>query len=323
MQIRRAERKKAKLRLGITGASGSGKTMGALEIAKGMGGKIGMIDTESGRGELYANNYEYDVIRLEAPYTTDKYISAIKLFEKNDYDILIIDSMSHAWIGEGGVLSVVDNGGGWFAAGGRKGSSQQNALVDAIISSKMHIITTLRAKTEYVIEKNDKGKNEPRKIGLAPVQRDGLEYEFTVFMSMSQENIAHVTKDNTQLFNNEFFKLTPQMGEKLMTWLNEGSEPAVKVDLKEQFITIILPEIIKEFEECYLLDDLQQCFNEQRRKYGVTPDHYASKEFIEAKDKRKEEIISEEIVEEQPLDMPPIATAFKNSQTLTQLAQGI
>lgn len=307
MMIRKAERKKAKLRLGISGASGSGKTWSALEIATGMGGKIGMIDTEAGRGELYANDFDYDVYRLEAPYTVDKYISAIKMFENAGYENLIIDSLSHAWMGDGGVLTVVDNGGGWFAAGGRKGSSQQNALIEAIISSKMHIITTLRAKTEYVMEKNDKGKNEPRKVGLAPIQKDGLEYEFTVFMSINQENIAHVTKDNTKMFNQEFIKPTKKMGKKLIDWLNTGT------DIENHFNEVIFPQILNDINQC-------QDLNELRMKYSEHLTFYKNELvnnmeiFIAAKDKRKEELLSEE----SDFIPPVIPTGFKNSQALVQ-----
>lgn len=223
MLIRKAERKQAKLRLGIIGSSGSGKTWSALEIATGMGGKIGMIDTESGRGELYANDFNYDVLRLDAPFSPDRYIAAIKEFQNAGYDTLIIDSLSHAWVGEGGVLSIVDRAGSnSFTSGWREATPKQNALVNAIITSKMHIIVTMRVKTEYVIELNAKGKNEPRKVGLAPVQRDGLEYEFTIFMDINLENIAHVTKDNTKLFNQQYIKPTKEMGQQIMLWLNDG-----------------------------------------------------------------------------------------------------
>ena len=224
MQIRKAERRKAKLRLAIAGSSGSGKTWSALEIATGMGGKIGLIDTEAGRGELYGNNFEYDIIRLEAPYSPQRYIQAIKEFEKAGYDILIVDSLSHAWSGEGGVLSIVENAGGSFQAGWKKGTPQQNSLIDAITTSKMHIIATMRVKTEYVVEQNEKGKSAPKKVGLAPVQRDQIEYEFTMFMSINQEHMAHVMKDNTGMYDQEFVKPSKELGEKLMEWLNSGAE---------------------------------------------------------------------------------------------------
>ena len=104
MEFRKAERKKAKLRLGITGTAGSGKTYGALLVAKGLGGKTALIDTENGSGDLYASQFDYDVGSIEAPYEIQKYIQAIHDAEKAGYEIIIIDSLSHAWAGEGGLL---------------------------------------------------------------------------------------------------------------------------------------------------------------------------------------------------------------------------
>jgi hypothetical protein len=284
MQIRKAERKKAKLRLGISGASGSGKTWSALEIATGMGGKIGMIDTESGRGELYGNDFQYDIIRLEAPYSPDRYIEAIKTFEKSGYDIVIIDSLSHAWTGEGGVLSIVEKNGGQFQNGWKVGTPKQNALVDALINSKMHILITLRVKSEYVVEKNEKGKNEPRKIGLSPVQRDGLEYEFTVFMDIdNQQHIAHITKDNTKLFDQQYIKPSKEMGIKLMEWLNNG------VDMRERFVNVLLPWAIIQLNNCQSLTELKEQFSTFYNQYNL--DFPSEMEvFIAAKDKKKEEL---------------------------------
>jgi hypothetical protein len=287
MQIRRAERKKAKLRLGISGASGSGKTWSALEIATGMGGKIGMIDTESGRGELYGDDFEYDIIRLTAPYSPDRYIEAIRTFEDAGYDTLIIDSLSHAWNAEGGVLSLVDKAGGnSFTNGWRTVTPKQNALIDSIINCKLHVICTLRVKTEYIVERNNQGKAEPKKVGLSPVQRDGLEYEFTLFMDMSQEHIAHVTKDNTKLFDQEYIKPCKKMGNDIMGWLNTGLDTS-----PEYFKENILPEIINEIESTHTKDELKSVYGKHYHKYIK---QYGN-EFIpaiDAKDKKKHEFDS-------------------------------
>lgn len=314
MLIRKAERKKAKLRLGISGPSGSGKTWSALEIATGMQGKIGMIDTEAGRGELYGSDFEYDLIRLDAPYSPERYIEAIKTFEKSGYDILIIDSLSHAWVGEGGVLSIVDKAGSnSFTQGWRVGTPKQNALVEAIVTSKIHIITTLRTKTEYVVEKNDRGKAEPRKIGLSPIQRDGLEYEFTLFMDINQEHIAHITKDNTKMFDQQYIKPSKEMGEQLIVWLNSGIDV---VDAKQNFINITLPQALEELLECESLKDLQQHHTNFTRQYkNEFPDLIEA--YIAAKDKRKEELL----LEGTATNEVPILLNNKYPQTLTNLAE--
>lgn len=233
MKIRKAERKKAKLRLGISAPSGAGKTYSSLLIAHGITGdweKVGLIDTENGSGDLYAHLGDYSVIPIEAPFTPDKYIEAIKMFEANGFGCVIIDSLSHAWAGEGGILDIQ----GAITAASRSGNSytawrevtpKHNALVNAILQSKCHVIATMRAKTEYVQEKNDNGKTEIKKVGLAPIQRDGMEYEFTVMLDLSINHTATASKDRTSLFDGQFFKPSVETGAKLLDWLETGIDP--------------------------------------------------------------------------------------------------
>jgi len=228
MQIRKAVRQKAKLRLGIAAPSGAGKTYSSLLLAMGLGGKIGLIDTESGSGDLYAHLGDYDIIPITAPYTAAKYREAIKAFEQAGYSVIIVDSLSHAWAGEGGLLDkqgkIADGGGNGFAAW-RKVTPDHNALVEAMLQSPCHIIATMRSKQEYVLEKDDKGKMAPKKVGMAPVQREGMEYEFTVCFDMDVEHNAHATKDRTSLFDGLYFKITQDTGKKLLAWLEQGIEP--------------------------------------------------------------------------------------------------
>jgi hypothetical protein len=230
MQIRKAERKKSKLRLGLCGPSGVGKTRGALEIAKGLGGNIIMIDTEHGSGELYVHICPFDVISLAAPYSPQRYVEAIKMAEKGGYTTLIIDSLSHAWAGEGGVLEMADKA----AKASRSGNSytawrdvtpHHNKLVEAILSSPLHIIVTMRTKTEYAMEINEKGKTAPKKVGLAPIQREGMEYEFTVVLDISHDgHVASASKDRTELFDGKPDVITTKTGKMLLEWLNSGKE---------------------------------------------------------------------------------------------------
>lgn len=227
MQIRKAERKKAKLRLGIAAPSGAGKTYSALLMAFGLGGTIGLIDTEHGSGDLYANLGNYDIIPIEAPYTVSKYVQAIKAFEDAGYTTIIIDSLSHAWAGDGGLLDkqgkMADRGTNSFAAW-RTITPEHNALVDAMLRSPCHIIATMRAKQEYVLETNDKGKQQPKKVGMAPVQREGMEYEFTVMLDVDMHHIASASKDRTSLFDGRFFKIGHQTGKELLGWLETGTD---------------------------------------------------------------------------------------------------
>lgn len=234
MQIRKAVRKKARLRLGLVAPSGAGKTFSALQLAFGLGGKIGMIDTEHGSGDLYANQGEYDIINIEAPYTVAKYQEAITAFENEGYNVIIIDSLSHAWAGDGGLLDkqgkIADSGKGNGYTAWRQITPEHNALIDAMLQSPCHIIATMRAKTEYVIEKNERGKDVPRKVGMAPIQREGMDYEFSVVLDIDQNHVASSSKDRTGLFDGSYFKVTRETGQQLLAWLEEG-EPGPDVEM--------------------------------------------------------------------------------------------
>jgi len=248
MQIRKAERKKAKLRLGIAAPSGAGKTYSALLMAFGIGGKIGLIDTEHGSGDLYAHLGEYDVIAIEAPYTVAKYTQAIKAFEDAGYSTIIIDSLSHAWAGDGGLLDkqgkMADRGTNSFAAW-RTITPEHNNLVDAMLRSPAHIIATMRAKQEYVLETNDKGKQQPKKVGMAPVQREGMEYEFTVMLDVDMQHIASASKDRTGLFDGRFFKISTETGKELLEWLQTGVDTPDVAAILKSLSASATPEILR------------------------------------------------------------------------------
>lgn len=239
IQIRKAVRKKAKLRLGIAAPSGAGKTYSALLMAFGIGGPVGVIDTEHGSADLYSDMGDYDIINIESPYTVDKYRAAIKAFEDAGYNIIIIDSLSHAWAGDGGLLDkqgkIADaspSGNSYTAW--RKVTPEHNALVEAMLSSPCHIIATMRSKQDYVQEQNDKGKTVVKKVGMAPVQRDGMEYEFTTMLEIDMNHVANATKDRTRLFDGQYFKIEKKHGAALLNWLDSGEEAPQKVSSSER-----------------------------------------------------------------------------------------
>lgn len=226
IQIRKAERTKAKLRLAIAGPSGAGKTMGSLKLAKGLGGKVILIDTERGSGDLYADLMDYDVITLEPPFKPDKLIEALNLAEQAGYDVIIVDSLSHFWADEGGLLDQADK---MESAGKNRFTlwaeitPQHRRLVNALLNSPKHIVATMRSKQSYEMEKDEKtGKNTVKKMGLAPVQREGMEYEFTVFFDVDSGHNAKASKDRTNMFGNEIFRLDEATGKRILTWLNSG-----------------------------------------------------------------------------------------------------
>ena len=247
LELRRSERRKSKLRLGISGPAGSGKTYSSLKMAYGISkdwSKVALIDTENGSGDLYADLGEYSVITITAPYTPERYIEAIKLCEAAGMEVVIIDSLSHAWAGEGGLLDqqgkIADNSksGNSYAAW-RTITPKHNALVEKMLATECHVIATLRAKTEYVQEKDQNGKTIIRKVGMQSIQKDGMEYEFTIFFDIGQGHVANATKDRTSLFGDRYFTPNEQIGEELKEWLESGKEPPFKVtkDIIERLIS--------------------------------------------------------------------------------------
>ena len=225
--FKKAERKQAKLRLALSGPSGSGKTTGALLIAKGLGGKIAVLDTERGSASLYADLVDFDTVELGPPYTPERYIEVIREAEKAGYDTLILDSITHEWNGEGGILQIVDTvartrlkGNSYMAW--NEGTPRHQKFIDAMLASPLHIIATMRSKSVYVETEKGNGKKTYEKQGTAPQQRDGLEYEFTAVLDLSIDgNLATASKDRTRLFRDPLV-ISEDTGHKLLEWLNSG-----------------------------------------------------------------------------------------------------
>lgn len=256
--FKKAERKVSFLRAAFCGPSGSGKTYSSLLLARGLvgeNGKIAVIDTERGSASLYSDLTDFDVAELQPPYTPKRYIELIKE-AYNKYDVLVIDSLTHGWAGIGGVLEMHDNAtkvqrNSYMAW--RDVTPEHNLLVDTLLSSPCHIVCTMRSKTAYEIQENN-GKKAPVKVGMAPIQREGMEYEFTVVWDISVDsNIAVASKDRTQLWKNRCEVFGIEHGKELARWLFSGdmyNEENIQQQLascttKEEFSTLWRSLLIK------------------------------------------------------------------------------
>lgn len=221
-KFEKASKKKAKLRAAIFGPSGAGKTFTALRMAKGMGGKIALIDTEHRTASKYADRFEFDTCDLQKSDIVD-YVEAIS--SASEYDVLIIDSMSHGWRS---LLEEVDRlamtkyrGNTWSAWS--EGTPKQAAMVEALLSFPGHIIATMRSKTEWTTEQTGNGKSKPVRIGLSPDQGKGIEYEFDLLMEMNTEHFATIIKDRSGKFQDQIIeKPSEQFGADLAAWLSDG-----------------------------------------------------------------------------------------------------
>lgn len=227
--FKKATKAQAKLRISIFGPSGSGKTYTSLLLAASLGGPVALIDTERGSASKYAGDVtDFDALELTS-YEPAKYIRAIGEAAKERYPVLVIDSLSHAWSGKGGILEQKDAKGGRFDAW-KELTPQQTDLLEAILAYPGHVIVTMRSKTEYVIDQveNRAGKlvSTPRKVGLAPVQRQDLEYEFDVVLRLDADNVAHVEKTRcSALAGLSIRHPGAPLADLLTAWLSDGAAP--------------------------------------------------------------------------------------------------
>ena len=230
MNIQKAERKKAKIKLGLQGPSGSGKTYSALLMAFGLTedwNKVAVIDTENHSASLYAHLGGYNVLHLQAPYSPEKYIEAIRCCIKAGMEVVIIDSISHEWEGSGGILDTHSQMTGNSFTAWAKLTPRHNAFVQEILQSPIHILATIRAKQDYVlVDKN--GKMVPEKVGLKGITRDGMDYEFTLVFDLDIKHNATANKDRTSLFiDKPEFKINTATGKMILEWCNSGKDITV------------------------------------------------------------------------------------------------
>ena len=227
MQLRKATRKKAKIRLGLSAVSGGGKTYSAILIAKGLTGdlsKVAVIDTENGSADLYAHLGAFNVLPLTAPFTPERYIEAIRTCEKAGMEVIIIDSISHEWDGKGGCLEIVESLGGKYQDWA-KVTPRHQAFLEAILHSPSHVITTVRRKQDYEMTKDGNGKVKVEKGGLREITREGFEYELTINLEMDIRHHATASKDRTDLFMGKpAFIPSEKTGEIIAAWCELGEE---------------------------------------------------------------------------------------------------
>lgn len=263
LQIQKAQRNKAKIKIGLQGASGSGKSMSALLLAYGLCNsweKIVVIDSENNSAHLYSHFGGYNVIGISAPFNPEKYIEALALTVKAGMEVVIIDSISHEWEGVGGIIDLHGSMTGNSFTNWNKITPRHNAFVNAILQSPVHVLTTIRTKQDYVlVEKN--GKQVPEKVGLKGITRDGMDYELTIVFDLDIKHNATVSKDRTGIFSNETeFKITADVGRRILDWCNTGGELSVPSNRNIQAETLSLQEKIP---LCKTVDELLALYKAQ------------------------------------------------------------
>ncbi|RPD45167.1 AAA family ATPase [Paracnuella aquatica] len=227
MQLRKATRKKAKIRLGLSAVSGGGKTYSALLVAHGIcddWSKVAIIDSENNSADLYAHLGDFNVLPISAPFSPEKYVEAIHTCEKAGMEVIIVDSITHEWDGKGGCLEIVEQLGGKYQDWA-KVTPRHQAFIDAIIQSPCHMITTVRRKQDYEMIKDGNGKVKVEKGGLKEITREGFEYELTINLELDLRHNATASKDRTGLFMGKpAFVPSEETGKLIAQWCEQGEE---------------------------------------------------------------------------------------------------
>lgn len=295
MQLQKATRKQTKIKLSISGTSGSGKTYSSLLLAHGICSNwntIAVLDSENYSASLYAHLGPFNVINLQEPFTPEQYIDAIHLCEQSGIEVIIIDSISHEWSGKGGCLEIHEKETArmkipnsftaWAAV-----TPRHQAFIDAIVRSKCHIICCTRSKTEYVLAERN-GRQVPQKVGMSPITRDGFEFEVSIHFELDQQHKAFSSKDRTGLFiHSEPFVISEDTGTQIVRWCESGEpinpdDVTVRINAckslnellqvyKEypQFKQVLLPEFEQRKRELIIQKEVQtQLANQPINEHG-------------------------------------------------------
>lgn len=247
--FQKATKNQLPARICIAGPTGSGKTFTAtLEIAPVLGMKILQIDTEHGSGQLYADLGDYDYYRFDPPYDPSRLVEVLKAADEQGYEVIIVDSLSHFWDGEGGTIDIADAAGqrasGNSFAGWKVATPALRHLVDVMLDLKGHLIVTMRSKMEYVLETNDRGKQVPKKVGMAPVMRQGIEYEFALVADMDLDHRMVISKSRCSELADQVVMphRAKEMTETFKAWLTSGARMADPADVAR--ITSVFDAIV-------------------------------------------------------------------------------
>lgn len=287
MQLRQSERKQAKIKMALQGSAGSGKTYSSLLLAKGLTNgdfsKVAIIDTENGSADLYAHLGDFNVLSLKPPFTPQQYADAITVCEKAGMEVIIIDSTSHCW---DYLLDYHSSLAGNSFTNWAKIKPLERLFVDKILQSPAHIIATMRTKQDYVLNQKD-GKMVPEKVGLKAVQRDGLDYEFTLVFDVDIKHFATASKDRTELFMGKpEFKISEETGGIILEWCSQGKVEISQVEIEEpkhvaQKIELSEKEVYEHIQMCNTIAELSELYK-MYPEYQVSlrPDYEAKRSLI-------------------------------------------
>lgn len=279
MQLRQSERKQAKIKMALQGSAGSGKTYSSLVLAKGLingdFSKVAIIDTENGSADLYAHLGDYNVISLKPPFTPQQYVDAIDICEKAGIEVIILDSISHCW---DYLLDYHSSLAGNSFTNWAKIKPLEKLFMDKILQCNAHVIATMRTKQDYVLNQKD-GKFVPEKVGLKSVQRDGLDYEFTLVLDIDIKHYAVSSKDRTGLFMGKpEFIISENTGKSILNWCNQGSISSSLESTQIQQINLSEKDVYEHIQMCSSIAELLDLYRSFPQYHNtLKPDFEARK----------------------------------------------
>jgi DNA polymerase III delta prime subunit len=249
-----ATREASYARIALSGPSGSGKTYTALALATALSSSVAVIDTERGSASKYVglNGWKFDTIQPDN-FSPLSLVEILGVAAGNEYGCVVIDSLSHYWMGAGGMLEQVDaraRNGNTFS-GWKEVRPDERRMIDALVAFPGHVVVTMRSKTEYVIEDDARGKKVPRKVGLKPEQREGIEYEFDLVGDLDHDNTLTVVKSRIHTLAKA---IIPMPGEGLAAsiaeWLSDGEQVPTVMEYRKRALAMDSVEELKAlFEE--------------------------------------------------------------------------
>lgn len=249
LSFKPATREASFARIALSGPSGSGKTYTALALATALSDRVAVIDTERGSASKYVglNGWQFDTVQPDS-YAPLSLVELLGAAAGGEYGCVVIDSLSHYWMGADGMLEQADRRGrnGNNFAGWKEVRPEERRMIDALTSYPGHVIATMRSKTEYVIEENERGKKVPRKVGMKPEQRDGIEYEMDVVGDLDHDNTLTIVKSRIHTLSKAVIPLPgEELAHQIADWLSEGDKIPTVAEYRKRALAMTSVDDLK------------------------------------------------------------------------------
>ncbi|KNB67064.1 ATP-binding protein [Mycobacteroides abscessus] len=237
-----ATREASHARIALSGPSGSGKTYTALALGTALSDRVAFVDTERGSASKYVglNGWQFDTVQPDS-FAPLSLVELLGTAAGAEYGCVVVDSLSHYWMGVDGMLEQADrrsrNGNSF--SGWKEVRPEERRMIDALVAFPGHVVVTMRSKTEYVIEENERGKKVPRKVGMKPEQRDGIEYEFDLVGDLDHDNTLTVVKSRIHTLSKAVIPFPgEELAQQISEWLSDGEKVPTVAEYRKKALAL-------------------------------------------------------------------------------------